>query len=1014
MDSMNHQNQNLKLDSEKINQRSAKKSHSLYNSVDKNMFKYIQKYFKLGYHIWSIDTETKMPTIGVKWSTRSFEETKQTNDFTNNGVGMRLGRQPNNKFIICVDFDIYYTKNNKIHYDNKSIEYYNECLKLTNKEGIYNSSTCGNYGCLIDITKYTDFIKKLESLGKKTHLNNSETELLISTNLVLPPTKTICKQHKKQCQERSFNNKDKHIFIATDEFINWLDSNLTFEERKIKPSKKKSNNKNIHNNLVFNNSFIPLKKQLKILDNILNDLTEDYYTDYEKWRNIGFALKDYSNCEQVFNLYNKFSKKVLKIDENKYNIKACETVWESEIESDTKIRFSTLLYYHKECSKNKYDFGFLNAKPYNLMEEIEDLNININKIKSQFITNKKGKCTFIDKLKNKIILCKSHTGSGKTCMMERLSKKYKKKDGYNIVSITSRRSLARKHAEQLDISYYEEQFDQHIAIQLDSIEKINYDKDSKVILFLDEVNSLFNHFRNSMAKMTQKRCQLIYELFEIMNKSYACIGVDADLSTPVIEFIKANTEKEIKLYWNQHKLEDLCDIKVFNKKNTLIDMILDRINKNKPIFVCSDRFRDFERDIYIPIINKLNENQKEKVLFFSSEDGNKEEFTRADKWVSYFVFCTPTIVYGIDCNYEAEVFGFYYGGTMNALQCCQQINRIRKPSQINLYFKNDKYYQDYYDWYDVKESYEKIDSKKCSAFTSDMIQKWDSKLINSYKTFVYKTEYQDKVLNNLNYHVTDILERKGHSITYIIKDEKEKRQMTRKEYINYKEEQFEKLCTIIEENDKIEEQNLNKKQIEIDEKYNDKIKRYNERIDLLKNYGLFSEEYNFEKIVNNMTDIEKRLIYDEHMFQTVVKLKKFNKSVEQLTNDIKNNDDIYIESLKTDTYKMICLKKLLSHLQINNIINFNFKDYMKNLKDNKEQEYDITDMIKSYKLRGKKYQKNKFTNTELIILSLDCCKHLFGEVMTCSRAKVNNKDYKYKVFDLNILQSIDQVVKILT
>mmetsp|Transcript_6406 Transcript_6406/g.24070 ORF Transcript_6406/g.24070 Transcript_6406/m.24070 type:complete len:107 (+) Transcript_6406:373-693(+) len=36
-----------------------------------------------------------------------------------------------------------------------------------------------------------------------------------------------------------------------------------------------------------------------------------------------------------------------------------------------------------------------------------------------------------------------------------------------------------------------------------------------------------------------------------------------------------------------------------------------------------------------------------------------------------------------------RVFGVFYGGTINARQCCQQLARIRKPIDINLYINPD-------------------------------------------------------------------------------------------------------------------------------------------------------------------------------------------------------------------------------------------------------------------------------------------------------------------------------------
>lgn len=164
----------------------------------------LQFYKDQNLHIWPIDPTTKGPLNGKGWKTRSWDVSKKDLHKIKKRIGFRTGLQPDGRFIIVLDYDMYDAKTDSIRSETKAI--YDEATSHT-KDGLFLSGTCGNRGQLIDISNHPDMIEFIKKDGR-IKMNYKNVEILCGFNCVLPPTKTICKSHDKRCRDRIFT-KDK-------------------------------------------------------------------------------------------------------------------------------------------------------------------------------------------------------------------------------------------------------------------------------------------------------------------------------------------------------------------------------------------------------------------------------------------------------------------------------------------------------------------------------------------------------------------------------------------------------------------------------------------------------------------------------------------------------------------------------------------------------------------------------------------------------------------------------------
>lgn len=370
-------------------------------------------------------------------------------------------------------------------------------------------------------------------------------------------------------------------------------------------------------------------QQLKNLQILLFDLPEMYYTLYKYWRNICFALKHYSNSKAIYDIFDEFSRQshnyggisalwnstknnkgdngekgnnytlgsLIKIHRNLYNLdlqrkkdisfirneleeifKMVDTIKNEKDIETIKIKKEEL---EKELEKllsvkgvKKINYGsFHKYEDYDELEGLDLLKIEPEIIDKEYICEKETYKPFVKIYPKKLNLIKSATGTGKTTFIQKCI--IEKNKGMNIISITSRRSLALVHADIFDLTYYENGkekiFYENISLQLDSLNRLGELK-GNYILILDEINSLTRHLLNGMDKMRSMRLIFTDKLMKLINNSYLTLGVDADISTYVLNFIKSNINRNICLTINKYRQIFNIPIKQYLNMHCLVDV----------------------------------------------------------------------------------------------------------------------------------------------------------------------------------------------------------------------------------------------------------------------------------------------------------------------------------------------------------------------------------------------------------------------------------------------------------
>lgn len=576
----------------------------------------------------------------------------------------------------------------------------------------------------------------------------------------------------------------------------------------------------------YNNNWIITDRQYILIKKMLNDLPpkeEDGYTD---WIKIGLILFNYSNTEDSLELWDYWSSLGYKYEKG-----TCKDKWRQfKLNTNTPLTIGTLIHEHIEyCKKNKkgcLEYTHLHKPiPYKALEGIENLKkLKVKNISSEYLTTKELKT--IDEIKkdlddNKIIFIKSITGSGKTCLIQHLTR------GEYGLSVVSRRSLAYFHYDNLDcINYIYDEKDQthknmtiNKVYQLDSLwEKkcgfgdeytwnLNLDELKEgydYIVILDEFNSLINHIFADLPNMKQRRLEIVGNLIKIIKGAKKVLCFDADLSTSTVQFIYENlNDEEMILINNKSNREIKTVVNFYEKENIMIKKMIKDIKNKELFFCCSDRCgKLYENVISLFITNdelkQLKENdekEKEKKEFIKLEGDNyiiysgfkSYEKIDTNTWKNKFVFTTPTIIYGIDFNEDKthKVYSFNYGNTISALGINQQINRIRKPKEINIYVSSKKTYL-FRTWEKYLETYKTI---KYEDDNLNITNEFRSSLNNLHKRFDF-TELQ--LSSFVDYYLTQFLKNKGYKTINIIKEDKYDivycydliKKLTKKELIN--------------------------------------------------------------------------------------------------------------------------------------------------------------------------------------------------------------------------------------
>lgn len=959
-------------------------------NIQYRMKQFAKNYTKLNLHHYPV--RGKLPLPAIKWSTRTYEESKTYHKYYDRveNIGFRTKYQPNGAYVIGLDFDIIHTVGNTTTVCKRTQRHFNYITGIFGFDGCFETSTCGNYAIILDISDHIAFVDMMRTKCKKMKIDN--LEVLNGFNMVLPPSISMCKKHKQRCNKRKFLT-DKHIMKADNKLIEYLMEFL--QSSSSTPTQSSYNSTQMKALKNFDETYMaPSDEQLKILKTALDILPDKCFDEYDTWRNIGVSLRSFSNTKVMLDIYEQYSKK-----SKKYNDNCCKLIWKK---CSMNFSFGYVINLIKKYNTDNTNLKLSKLhrpKHIDLLEGLNKLDVPVTNINCEYITTKEGKIAIFDDFQRKTLdgvngkmyMISSHTGSGKTTAMKEIVNKCKI-NKISIKSICSRKVLAKFHAAGLDLSYYEDlnmfcdpaHID--VACQLDSIERLGNLEDCKYVLIMDEVNSLINHLRNPLQKMSRNRANMIKQLKNIINNALFVFAVDADMTTSCIKYLSDTTSKSIHVFKNDYKLKNKCDVIVHKKtKNNMIKKIAKNIIKNKPVFVCSDSYSKFEADVLnqvkhilntkIQYYHKMKSNKStkleeivKKIKFYSAIDGDKTDFMEVRAFSDKFMFVTPTVIYGIDLNYKANVYGFYYGDTINALNSCQQLARIRQPIKIHLWFRVQHVTPQYFDIETLRKDMINGCSNVESMLQMNISQLYGEQLLDSYFDFVVSSHFVDCQLMDLYFHVLDILHHKGHKIKMCDDDEYALEKLNMDAHNT-------KVLKILDDGGNKDNAG--------------KLKAFNTRMNML-NLTVKHIETNPEFA---------SFIIDDNKFQSVLQYFHYQKnSIKEIQESIKRSTDVNIHILTSTQYQMIHLKQLQEKLHIDDIFQM---DYEKNFTKINEHTEKITlpsDMIQAFRLRGKKW-KEEMSYGDAYIGLLDVCSHLWGAVMKSKRVQVNGARRRMKYFD---------------
>ena len=755
------------------------------------------------------------------------------------------------------------------------------------------------------------------------------------------------------CSKKGKNNKlilfETRNYTPENDKQLFLDSCICYVPKEVKPldykieikTKKYISNKRFvgkQNYTYYNIDFDKIKEML--------DKLKDYNKEYNNWLLIAFGLKDLylgSNTterKKIYLLFDEFSK-----NSKKYNEKDNKDIFMriNPFENNINLLFRKAnMNYYITPIYNDYEKDLFDEKKYK----------DIVKIEQKYITSQDDKIEdYLQKvLDNNIIYIKSPTGTGKTT----LTKKLKEKFGKNIISITSRVNLAGEHMKHLQLDFYKQMSREQISdsnklvIQLESLSKCDYTNFIDGTVLLDETSSIMSHFRSST--MVNRRGDSYMYFIELIKNAGKVICLDADLCNWNIEFISHIRKDKFGILYNTIKNKNNIDATFYNCDSILINMVKERIINNIPIVCC------FDSKSYMDKIIKYLQSfsSKDKFLIYSSDE--RADIIDTSLWKEKFVFYTPTIMQGVDYNYQqTEVFCFVYKHHLNPLQIYQMINRTRQILGVNVYCHEREFFNKYKCLDDTKRE------------TEQMLQYFNG-LIGDYSVDIddepYKIMYNNykyldsKLKTNIKYYLMDIMKNKGF--------------------------------TIKENNDSIEEkvilQKVSKEKV---------VKESIVRI-----LGLDKD---------NLTEFEKELVSSDKKIEQYFNYKTFIDGKIMLKIKQSIHDNLVLETIKNKYSKIMLLKNLMKVLGILKLEDLN-KDVCKRFGGFIKNEWldnNLNYIKKTFRKSTNKYDNKEYYQIYLLMITI--IKQLFGSgiVMKTETRISNDKVFYYIYNDIYKQSDID-------
>jgi hypothetical protein len=310
-----------------------------------------------------------------------------------------------------------------------------------------------------------------------------------------------------------------------------------------------------------------------------------------------------------------------------------------------------------------------------------------------------------------------------------------------------------------------------MVCQVDSIFKLNPQLYIGSPIFLDEFNSIVEYLTS--CTLDGKRRDVLKMFADIVLNAGKIYCADADLSDMAINFIfdifkyyDVNIPPSL-LYWNKIKNVNI-DAIFYKNLQVLESEILKSIKNNLPFVLACDckvnldlfveKCKMFCKDSNI-------EDRIENFLIYNKDEGNTEDFRHInDTWSNKFVFFTPKIIYGLSFEKQAvDVFGIFYGKSINPLNMMQQLSRCRIIKQLKIYITNRTQPIKYRSIDEINIYNNKIydDHNKLMKIEKMTTQQLD---ICYENLSIYYEYYNDILFSYPKYHLQQILKKKGFNI----------------------------------------------------------------------------------------------------------------------------------------------------------------------------------------------------------------------------------------------------------
>lgn len=287
----------------------------------------IQYFMDENFLIYNVKNKT--PSVGYGengWSHISIENVKEYWDFNNPNWGMRTGLQPNGKYIIGLDFDMWY-KNGSTYVESENTrKLINEFKTKTDKlDGFFDSSTINNVGIFVDISNCKDIINLLLKISKNIFsAPNYHLEIMNGHNFLIPPSTTKCKISNREDRCRKFMN-DKYLYELTDKspiyslIYDYIKSCCSDKEKE-KTFNKICRDVKLRNKLeVLNNEEETPKYLITEVSQYLNLLDKNRCINYNSWWQIGKAIQNDFGDDGKFT-FKVWSKSCYDITDNELDI----------------------------------------------------------------------------------------------------------------------------------------------------------------------------------------------------------------------------------------------------------------------------------------------------------------------------------------------------------------------------------------------------------------------------------------------------------------------------------------------------------------------------------------------------------------------------------------------------------------------------------------------------------------------------------------------------------------------